>query len=173
MLLRKEKSGENRPILKLETGPSDLILEILATISLLCFFGYILYQYQFLPGTIPTHFDATGTPDDYGRKDTLWVLPAVALIVYLILTFVSRIPHQFNFPFKITPANARRQYTLSIRLLRYLKLVIVLIFFHLAYATVEIARNPGKTIGLWFLPVLIIGIFIPIIIYFVLAHRNQ
>jgi len=95
-------------------GPADWILEGLAIVALLSFFGYILYQYRLLPNTIPTHFDASGTPDGYGRKDTLWALPGVALIIYAILTFISRIPEKFNFPVSINPANARIQYTQGI-----------------------------------------------------------
>lgn len=174
MFLKKKISpGEPRPILNIEFGPADWILEGLSLIALLSFFGFILYQYRLLPETIPTHFDATGTPDESGRKNTLWVMPAIALILYIILTFISRIPEKFNFPVKITTANARVQYILGLRLIRYLKFAIILIFFFIGYATVMIARNQMKTIGLWLLPVMIGGMLVPLILYLILAFRNK
>jgi len=110
-------------------GPADLILEILAIVGLLCFFGFTLYSITRVPDSVPTHFNARGNPDDYGSKTFLWMLPVIAFVVYSILSLVVRIPEKSNYPVTITPANARRQYTLRIRLLRYLKVAIVLMFF--------------------------------------------
>ncbi|MBE0647248.1 MAG: DUF1648 domain-containing protein [Bacteroidales bacterium] len=174
MLLRRRNKFElNRPIIKLEMGPADLIIEILAIVSLLCFIGFTLYYATRLPATIPTHFDASGNPDGYGGKSSLWMLPVIALVVYGIITLVSRIPEKFNYPVKITPANARKQYILSIRLLRYLKLALVLMFFFISYKTVMVAQGNSGGLGTWFLPVFI-GVFLsPIIIYYILAQQSR
>jgi len=174
MIFRKRRNLElNRPLLKLAMGPADLILEILAIVSLLCFIGFMAYHYATLPETVPTHFDASGKPDDYGSKTTLLILPVIALVIYSILSLIGRIPEKLNYPVKITPANSRRQYTLGIRLIRYLKLAIVLMFFFISYKTVMIALGNSSGLGIWFLPVLIGIILMPIIIYFILALRNR
>ena len=174
MLLRKRNNLElNRPIIKLETGPSDLILEILTIVGLLCFIGFTLYSNTRLPETVPTHFNASGEPDDYGSKNSLWMLPVIALVVYAILSLVSRIPEKFNYPVTITPANARKQYTLGIRLIRYLKLVIVLMFFFISYGTVQTALGIASGLGIWFLPVFLGIILVPIVIYFFLAYQSR
>ncbi len=154
-------------------GPADLILEILAIVGLLCFFGFTLYSITRVPDSVPTHFNARGNPDDYGSKTFLWMLPVIAFVVYSILSLVVRIPEKSNYPVTITPANARRQYTLRIRLLRYLKVAIVLMFFFISYKTVMVAQANSSGLGIWFLPVFLGIILIPLIIYFILAQRNH
>ncbi|MFH1296929.1 MAG: DUF1648 domain-containing protein [Bacteroidota bacterium] len=173
LLRRRDKNELPRPVIRFEMGPADWILEGLSIVALLSFFGFILYQYHLLPDTIPTHFNATGTPDDYGRKDTLWALPFVTLIIYTVLTVISRIPEKFNFPVKITPANARVQYLLSLRLFRILKLAITLMFFYIGYTSVMISLNHADALGIWFLSVFLAAILIPIVIYFILAMKNK
>lgn len=174
MLLRRRNNLEfNRPVLKLELGPADLILEILAILSLLGFLGFTLYYSSRLPATIPTHFNGSGAPDEYGSKSTLWMLPVIAMVVYTILTLVSRIPEKFNYPVTITAANARRQYLLSMRLLRYLKLTVILMLFFISYKTVMVALGHAGGLGIWFLPLFLVVIPVPVIIYFILALRNR
>ncbi|MBL7137312.1 MAG: DUF1648 domain-containing protein [Bacteroidales bacterium] len=174
MLLRKRDKHElPRPIIRPEMGPADLILEILAIVSLLGFIGFTLYFISRLPDSVPTHFDASGKPDDFGSKASLWMLPVVALVLYAILSLVSRIPEKFNYPVKITQANARRQYTLGVRLIRCLKLAMILMFFFISYKTVMVAQANSGGLGIWFFPVLIGIILIPIIIYFILALTNK
>jgi uncharacterized membrane protein len=174
MIFRKIRNLEPvRPIINLEMGPADLILEILGIVSLLCFIGFTIYYSSRLPEVVPTHFNAIGEPDDYGSKASLWMLPVVAIVIYSIFTSLGRIPEKFNYPVRITPANAHREYTLRTRLLRYLKLVIVLMFFFISYKTVMVAQGLSGGLGIWFLPVFIGIIVVPIIIYFILAQQNR
>lgn len=163
----------NRPLHRIDMQPFDWILEGLTIVALVSFFGILLYQYRLLPDTIPTHFNSSGKPDDYGRKDAIWVLPVIALVTYAILTMVSRFPQSFNFPVNITHANAKKQYTMAIRLIRILKLIVVLIFFYIGIGTVSVARNQDQTIGLWFLPVVLGLTLLPIGIYFFLSQRSR
>jgi len=174
MLFKKNRDPKvNKPVLKLEMDPADWILEILAIVGLLCFLGFMIYQYANLPDTIPTHFNSEGKPDSYGSKKDMWLFPAVALVLYAILTLISRIPEKLNYFVKITQSNARIQYLLVIRLIRYLKLTMVLILFYIGYKSVMISLHHSNTIGTWFLPVYISVILIPIIIYIILSLRNR
>lgn len=168
---RLEKEG--RPRVRPEMTPADWLLEVLAIGGLLAFAGYVIYQYPKLPSVIPSHFDAAGTPDDYSGRSTILALPGIALFIYLLLSLIAMVPHQFNFSVKITPENALKQYTMAIRLIRYLKLTIILIFF---YITTEIAReatSSGSGLGLWFMPVSLGAVFIPLIYYLVYARRYR
>jgi len=170
---RKTDPKSNRPILKLELDPIDWILEILSVAGLICFLGFMIYNYATLPDTIPTHFNSQGIPDSYGTKKMMWLFPVVALIIYSILSLISRIPEKLNYFVTITQTNARIQYTLGIRLIRYLKLAMILMLFFIGYETVMISQNHSTKIAAWFLPVFISVIFIPIIIYFILSLRNR
>jgi uncharacterized membrane protein len=163
----------NRPVIKPQMGPADWILEGLALIALISFFGVMLYQYHLLPETIPTHFNGAGQPDDFGSRDTIWILPIIAFIAWIMMTLIVRIPQTFNFPVKINERNAKVQYVLAIRLVRILKIGIILVFFYIGYATTMIARSQQGALGPWFLPILIGFIAIPIVVYLFLSLRYK
>lgn len=153
--------------------PVDWLLEALALAGLLFLAGYALYHYGKLPDTIPSHFNATGEADDFSGKGSFWFLPGVALFVYVLLTFISRIPHRFNYLVEITPKNAAVQYRLAVRMLRVLKLVLLVIFLLIIHGVVRSATGQSSGLGLWFLPVFFGLVFIPMIVYFVLAAKNR
>lgn len=56
---------------------------------------YLASIWNSLPERIPVHFDITGTPDKYGRKNEIFFGPiictAVSLLVYLLLTNIYKI----------------------------------------------------------------------------------
>ena len=63
-----------------------------------------------LPDLIPTHFNGSGVADDYGSRFTIFILPAISLVMALGMITLSRHPHQFNYLKKITPENAPFEY---------------------------------------------------------------
>jgi uncharacterized membrane protein len=162
----------DRPKITPEMAPVDWFLEGAALLALLILLGFVYYSYRLLPDTIATHFNARGEPDDYGNKSAIFFLPAMGLFVYGLMTLINRTPHLFNFPVRITPQNAMRQYTLAIRMLRILKLVIILLFFFISRATIVSAGGSGG-LGLWFMPVFLSLVFIPLIVYFVMASQKR
>lgn len=163
----------NRPRIRPEMTPIDWLLEFAALLGLMIFFGYVIYHFPKLPESIPSHFNGAGQPDEYSGKSTFWLLPAIALFIYALLSLIALVPHQFNFTVNITPANALKQYTFAIRLMRYLKAAIIYLFFYISYATIRVAAGTDSGLGIWFLPFVLGGIFIPLIIYFILASRNR
>ncbi|MCX6303709.1 MAG: DUF1648 domain-containing protein [Bacteroidetes bacterium] len=168
---RTDKSG--RPAARPEMAPADWLLEALALIGLMVLAGFAIYQYPGLPEMIPSHFNSTGTPDDYAAKDTFWLLPGISLFIYILLSLISRIPQQFNYAVKITPENALKQYAMAIRLIRYLKAALIWMFFFITRATAQVTANDASGTGMFFIPVMLGGIFIPLIIYLVNSHRHR
>ncbi|MEM6377383.1 MAG: DUF1648 domain-containing protein, partial [Bacteroidota bacterium] len=100
----------SRPKIEVPKEPVDWFLEGVAWIAVLAMFLYLLYHYGSMPDRIPTHFGANGLPDAYGSKTSIWPLPIISLITFLILFFLNKAPHLFNFPTKITEENALSQY---------------------------------------------------------------
>jgi uncharacterized membrane protein len=70
-------------------------LHFLAIIFFIAPVVYLLFIYPQLPATVATHFDLSGRPDDYGSKNSLWimtlVLSVVTILVYVLLCNVHRI----------------------------------------------------------------------------------
>lgn len=164
---------ENRPVIRPEITPADWVLEGLALTGLLLMIAFAANRYPHLPASIPSHFNAAGQADDYSSRGTLWFLPTLSLFLYGLLTFIARIPHTFNYPLKITPQNAAHQYTMAVRLIRTLKVVIMWLFATITIFTVRTAMGTSSGLGLWFMPVFLAMVFGPLITYLVFAFRKR
>ena len=147
-----------RPKITIPLTATDKMAEAAGWALVVALWALVIYNLAGLPHTIPTHFNAAGQPDGYGGKYTLLSLPLMATILFAGITALNKYPHIFNYPTEITAENALRQYTAATRLLRYLKLVVVVIFFAIAQQTISTATGASAGLGLWFLPVTLVGI---------------
>ena len=163
----------DRPVLSPEMGPIDRLLEAMALSGLMFFLGYAIYSFPHLPETIPTHFNGSGQADESGGKAEFLILPGVAVFVYILLTLINLIPHRFNFTVKITKENAMRQYIMATRMVRTLKTALILGFFYLSHATIQVAKGAASGLGIWFVPVFLGIILGPLIIYFIMAKLKS
>jgi uncharacterized membrane protein len=155
---------ETRPEIKLTLSKLDNKLELTSRILFVVMWGLTLYTFLKLPTIIPTHFNASGQADDYGNKLSLLILPVLASVIYFGLTQLNKYPHIFNYLAKITQDNAQKQYTIATRMLRFLKLVILLIFSLLILFIYLTTIGVTNGLGFWFLPLTFGLLFIPTII---------
>lgn len=151
----------NRPRIEIEWKAADWWMEGIAITIFVGTTLYILSQYRSLPDSIPTHFSFSGKADFYGPKSSIWWVVGINVALYGLLTGVARIPHHFNYLTEITNQNAKQQYTLSVQLIRYLKMVISCIFAYLSIAMIKGAQSETSSeVSSMFLPValtLIVG----------------
>lgn len=161
-----------RPKITLIPTTADRLVELLGLLILLTLWGWTFSHFSTLPETIPTHFNAAGEADGFGRKASIIGLPVIATLLFIGLTVLNRYPHSFNYPTAITQDNALRLYTLATRMLRYLKLVLVLVFGGIEFMTIQHATGKAAGLGVWFLPLTLVLIFIPLI-YFVINSIKE
>ena len=64
-----------------------LALLVLAYLSWITFWA--LNGADRLPDRVPTHFDISGRPNAWGSPGMLWILPAVGLGLYLLMTLLE------------------------------------------------------------------------------------
>lgn len=143
-----------QPKIALEMGPADWLLEGVAGTGLVLVLILPAVYYAELPDTIPTHFNARGEADGFGSKATLWLMPGLGLILYLMMTILARYPHIFNYTVQITPENAERQYRMATRLVRLLKVFVMSLFAYLAWGSIQVATSRAATLDsfwLWFI----------------------
>lgn len=126
---------QTKPKIQLSLSTFDKVLEWLAVFLLIVLWGLALWALATLPAIIPTHFTFSGEVDGYGTKWTIMILPVVATIVYAGVTKINLFPHVFNYMVPITEKNAPSQYTRSTRVLRFVKLVILILFSFLVILT--------------------------------------
>ena len=163
---------EERPKITLIPTTADKLVELLGWLILLALWGLTISHFSTLPDTIPTHFNASGEADGFGSKASIIGLPVIATLLFVGLTVLNRYPHIFNYPTAITEDNALRLYTLATRMLRYLKLVLVLVFGGIEFMTIQHATRKAAGLGAWFLPLTLVLIFIPLI-YFVIKSIKE
>ena len=145
---------ESRPKIKLTLSPLDKALELIGKIFLVFMWSLTLYVFIRLPTTIPIHFNTSGKADNYGNKMTLLILPLIATIIYFAITQLNKQPHILNYMTIITKENAEKEYTGATRILRFLKLLILLIFSLIVLFTFLTSSAVTNRLGFWFLPMI-------------------
>lgn len=164
---------EQRPRIKLQLSPIDWAYRVLGWLSLVAIWCIAIAALSTLPHIIPMHYNLAGKPDGFGSKMFIWFLPIVATFLFVGIEVLSRFPHVFNYPTKITPANAQLQYASATRLLRYLNLVIAIFWVLIEYEIVQGAYGKSGGLGIWYLPLLILLVFIPLIRFIVKSFRAK
>lgn len=155
----------DRPKISVPNEPIDTIVELVNITLLLLIWVYALYSYGDLPAEIPTHFNGAGQADDFGSKQTIWLLPAISTFMFLLLFILNKFPHIHNYMVNITEENALKNYRLSTRLVRFINLFCLILFALIIYEIVSVAKgNPVQLFSMGFLvaivliPILIIGV---------------
>jgi uncharacterized membrane protein len=164
---------ETRPKIKPEPTTSDNLIEAAGWLALAMIWLITIFNYKNLPGTIPTHFNIAGEADNYGNRSTIFFMPVLGTILFIGMTILNRFPHIFNYPVKITPENGLKQYAMATRLIRVLKLSILVLFILIIYLTTSAALNKQEKLSIWFLPLTLAIIFMPLVYYIIKSFKNK
>ena len=76
---------------------------------------------------IPLHINIHGEVDNYGSKWELFILPAIALLIYLLMWWLERNPQLYNFP-NSKKHSRKEQEKIGAELISWLKVITVLMF---------------------------------------------
>lgn len=164
---------KTRPKIRPQKSVWDRVLEVIAIAALAYGVVLVLQAWSTLPTTIPTHFDAAGNADGFGRKGMIWLLPAISVVMVPAILFLRRFPWLSNVPIEITVENAAYQYALIVRLLSLLACTVSLLFTVLVYDTISIAGGGNSLLGGWFMSIFLIGVIAPILWYFYAAFKGR
>lgn len=107
-----------------------LIFDIVNFGLLVLLWVFTVKNYTHLPGTIPVHFDFDGKADGFGSKKYAFLLPAMAILLYILLAFAVRDPDAANYPVEITASNQENQFLIMETFLRWFCTLIMLIFLN-------------------------------------------
>lgn len=162
-----------RPRIKIELTVTDKAVEIIGWFALLAIWVLAISNYSNLPDTIPTHYNGMGNADGFGNKTNILILPLIANILFVGITIINKFPHIFNYPTQITVENALRQYTNATRMLRFMKLILVILFGLITFKTIKGANGQSFGLGVWFLPLTLGLIFIPLTYFIIKSFRTK
>lgn len=160
-------SNQMNPKIKIEPSKSDRALKSLTLILLVAIWIAVLINYSGLPEIIPIHFNLYGEADGFGNKGFLFLIPILATIIFIGITWLSKHPHIFNYPIKITEENALRQYKNATALMRFLNLFTVIAFGIIVIEILMTAKHQAQILGGWLIPTIFILIF-PLTLYFII-----
>jgi uncharacterized membrane protein len=164
---------EERPKIKIKLTYPDWIIEFIGLSGVILLIALALYYLPRLPEKIPIHFNGAGTPDGFGSKASVWIIPVTGVCMYFLLTVLAFFPQIYNFPVKITQGNAFVQYRLATRFIRILKTLLLVLFVYLNYKSLETAMHKASGLGKAFMPAFLLIVFGAIIFYIVLALNNK
>jgi uncharacterized membrane protein len=150
-----------RPVISLGLSPALLAVELAGA-----FWGA-------LPDRIPIHFALGGLADAWGDKVAIWMLPALATIIFAVLTAVSRYPHTFNYRVRITQENARQQYLLARGLLVWLKAEICWLFAFVVRQQILVALGNAQRFSVELVLGITFLIFATVGVYLVRAYLDR
>lgn len=148
-------------------------LDGLGFLFLALLWAFVLKSYFQLPDQIPTHFNLSGVPDDYGSRYMILFLPGIATLLFIILSAINRRPERFNYPITITPENAAYQYQLASNLIRALRLAMPIIFGLVSVSTIGSSYSQLSPLLSYLLPLILGCTILPLIIYLFLATRKE
>lgn len=155
--------------------PMEQWCETLSWLCLLLIFFITARHYADLPAQIPTHTNLRGEVDGWGSRQTVWLLPLTSLFIFGLLSLALKFPKMFNYPVRITPENAQRQFNLARTFLRVIKSAVLLLFLILQWYIIALATGKGNLFSEPLLmPVVLLAFAaVPVGWYIVLALRNK
>ena len=148
---------------------ADLLCDVFSVICLIVMFLLTALYWSQLPQQIPTHYGISGQPDSWGGKNSIFILPALSLFLYILLTAVRFMPDRFfNYPVAVTEENRERLASLSREMLSVLK-----VCFLAAFLPILIWELKGEALPLWYIPLLLALIICPVTVYLVRMVRSK
>ncbi|MBW7846638.1 MAG: DUF1648 domain-containing protein [Bacteroidales bacterium] len=117
-----------QPKIQVQKETSDHILNIVVWLVMALILGHSIIAVSSLDSVVAIHFNIKGEADNFGSKYMLLLIPLFAFVLTVGLSVLNHFPYIFNFPVKITPENAERQYQLASRFIRWMQFSINLLF---------------------------------------------
>jgi hypothetical protein len=112
-----------------------------------------------VPARIPIHFDAAGQPDGWATRGMLWLQPAIAAGIHLLMTLVARFAATFNFGRGVGQGARRALEKGALGMISWLKVEILMLLAWIQYQTIEFARRGQGRLSPVFIPVMMVIVF--------------
>lgn len=122
-------------------------------------------NYSTLPDQVPIHFNFKGEADNYSGKGSIIALPIISFLSSALLIYLTKFPHNYNYPIKITKENALREYTYSKQMILQLAVVIAGVFLFVTNMILSKANGFPNPLGQWSTAIIVLATLAPIFIY--------
>lgn len=151
-----------KPKVRVQSQVLDIVMECISLLLLSGTLVYTFWNYKQLPEIIPTHFGISSEPDQWGPKESIFILPGILVLIYALFDIIIKHPHIYNYREKITETNVVAMYRKTIRYLRLGKILISALFGSIIYNTVQIAHHEREKLNSEIILLIILLIFVPL-----------
>ena len=156
----------------IQEKPSHNKIDFISAAILIAVTIYGAMKYPNLPQEVPIHFNGAGEADAWGDKSSIWAFYGIMIFTFMIQLLVTI--HSRN----AKPESLRRWSTgykgltdeqivkmsqYSAVQLSYLNLFLTTILCYIFYQIIRVGEGLANGLGAWLMPVLLIGVFVPII----------
>ncbi|WP_033445692.1 DUF1648 domain-containing protein [Ornithinibacillus scapharcae] len=124
----------------------------------------LLVVWSSLPSEVPAHYNFLGEVDRWGKKWELLILPVVGGFLLLMMQALEKHPEAHNYPKRLNESNAEAFYLNSRKMLNQLKNSSLIVLSAILIESISIAMDWINGFGKWFIPILLIGVFLPMLI---------
>ena len=161
----EQKNSFDLNSVKVYRNTEAKILEMVFAILAIIVWGIIIWLVHRAPDIIPTHFDASGKPNDYGPAAGIMIPCAIITIVAIGAMITAYFPKSINMPYKITNI---RQVEYAIRGIRVAGITLLIVCLAIAYTLLGM-ESPNAT------PVLatVILLIVELLVFSILGHRAK
>ncbi len=161
-----------RPVIPIEPEPADVLLDRISLVLLVLLFIIPIISYTGLPDLIPMRFGHDGQVTSHSGRAAIWALPFTGLFIFVMMHFLNKAPHTFNYPVTITAENAAFHYRKATRLMRIVKLVCMLLFVFIVWSVIRSAHD-GSELNVVIMIGLMAALFLPILWYLIEAWKYK
>lgn len=160
------------PNLKPPVTSREKLLDKVVIAMWVLILGLLFYYYPQLPDEVPTHFNGKGAPDAWGPKIKIWILLLMGLGMSVLLFFIYKIPHLYNYTTKITAENASYEYQRVREIMRWINCSMTLVFGISILESCLVAFGRTLGLGMWTVPLILVVSVLPLILYFTKPKRK-
>lgn len=170
--MEMDKYNFKRPKLDIPKSTFQKVFDVITLIVFTAGIVHLIAVWGQLPDQVPAHYNAAGEVNRWGSKWELILLPIIAAILAIFMTFLEKHPEWHNY-MNLIENNIEFQYKNSILLLNVIKNECVLLFVLVDYNIVQVALGRAESIGILFMPITLAVIFGSIIFFVVRSIRHK
>jgi uncharacterized membrane protein len=122
-----------RPQLIIAPTTIDKFIQFFSYLMLIMTYILAIWIYSTSPDRIPYHFNTRGYPDIMESKKYIFIFPMIATAIFLLLNFLFKRPHKYNYSQELNEDNVEENYRRGILLLRVLDLVLIIVAIAVMY----------------------------------------
>jgi uncharacterized membrane protein len=164
-------SSWKRPKINIPKTTSEKIWDLIGFSFYIGSIIFLFSVWRILPDQVPGHYNGLGEVDRWGSKWELIILPVISFFLFLMMQLFEKNPEWHNYPSRFNESNAKAFYLLSRKMLNIEKNICLLVLQSIHIESIMVALGWLKGLGVWFLPLAFLFVFLPIIVQIIKQRK--